>query len=277
MFKCHIFVKWSPHQVTKSVKTPDYLAVLNYAAATSLQWSSIAVFLHFFQISILSKIKKMVITVPSILASILPPAMALELPSKIVNTVPSALVALFVLFMSLKSRIFSPLDNSRPKPSNQDPTFRDRLRPSWTPPPLAFPIIWSSIAVLRTIATVMIFQTTGTLLCTPIFAFFGHLSIGDTWNTVNNVEKRLGTAVLGVSFVWLSALITTYLYYKTNIGAGKILFPMNIWLSVASLLVYSIWKLNSKYLNDRPSLFPSIEEGPRSAWRIPFTTKKLTA
>jgi tryptophan-rich sensory protein len=267
-----MLVQWSPHQVTKSVKTPDYLAVLNYAAATSLQYGSIAVFLHFFQISILSKIKKMVITVPSVLASILPPAVALELPSKIVNTVPSALVALFVLFMSLKSRIFSPLDNSRPKPSNQDPK---RLKPSWQPPPLAFPIIWSSIAVLRTIATVMIFQTTGTLLCTPIFAFFGHLSIGDTWNTVTNVEKRLGTSVLGVSFVWLSAAITTYLYYKTNMGAGKILFPMNIWLSVASFLVYTIWKLNSKY--DRHSLFPSREEGPRSSWTIPFTTKKSIA
>jgi hypothetical protein len=50
---------------------------------------------------------------------------------------------------------------------------------------------------------------------------------------------------------------------------------MCVWLSVASALVYSIWKLNSKFLNDRPSLFPSIEEGPRSTWRIPFITKKV--
>jgi hypothetical protein len=57
--------------------------------------------------------------------------------------------------------------------------------------------------------------------------------------------------------------------------AGKILSPMCVWLSVASALVYSIWKLNSKFLNDRPSLFPSIEEGPRSTWRIPFITKKV--
>ena len=27
-------------------------------------------------------------------------------------------------------------------------------------------------------------------LCTPISVFMGHLCIGDTWNTINNVEKE---------------------------------------------------------------------------------------
>lgn len=99
-----------------------------------------------------------------------------------------------------------------------------------------------------------------------------HLSIGDTWNTINNVEKRLGTATLGVFFVWLSACYTGYLYYKGLPLAGYIFLPSCVWLSIASFLVYSIWRLNSM-LNDRYSLFPSIEEGPRSQWQIPFIGK----
>jgi benzodiazapine receptor len=262
--------KWNPHMSVAStsnpsVKTPDYLAVLNYIGATSVQWTLIATFLHFFQICIISKLKDLAIKVPSTI-----PAKLLE----VLPSLPSALVGIFMLFMSLKSRVFSPLDNSRPSASKDDPVFRDRLRPSWTPPPLAFPIIWSSIALLRTFSTVFIFQKTGTLLCSPIFALMGHLSIGDTWNTINNVEKRLGTAVLGVSFVWASALYATYLYYKTLPLAGKVLFPSCVWLTVASFLVFSIWRMNSIYLNDRPSLFPSKEEGPRSTWRLPFTTPK---
>jgi len=34
---------------------------------------------------------------------------------------------------------------------------------------------------------------------------FLHLAVGDTWNNINNVEKKLGTAVLGVGAVVLSA------------------------------------------------------------------------
>ena len=272
--------KWNPHMsvvstTNRAVRNPDYLAALNYITATSTQLTLIVTFLHFFQVIIINKIRKsLVITFPSFVSSLLPAALAAKLPTKIVSALPSVLVGMFMLFMSLRSRIFSPLDNSRPNPSNDDPVFKDRLRPSWTPPPLAFPIIWSTIALLRTFSTVVVFQTTGTLLCRPIFALMAHLSIGDTWNTINNVEKRLGTAVLGVAFVWASALFAAYQYYKINPLAGKILFPSCVWLSVASLLVYSIWRMNSIYVDERSSLFPSIEEGPRSSWRIPFLASK---
>jgi len=90
-----------------------------------------------------------------------------------------------------------------------------RIRPSWMPPPLAFPIVWSTIGVLRTVAAVMIWEAVGRqLLVVPLAVYCLHLSIGDTWNTINNVENRLGTAVLGVGFVWASAVTVDYLYYQ---------------------------------------------------------------
>ena len=272
--------KWSPHMSVstsnRASRTPDFLAVFSYLAATSLQFALIAVFLNFFQELLISKIRESPLMIlPNFIKSALPAEIAAKLPRQITSGLPSALVSIFMLFMSLRSRVFSPLDNSRPSASKDDPVFRDRLKPSWTPPPLAFPFIWSTIALLRTISTVMIFQTTGTLLCKPIYAMMAHLSIGDTWNTINNVEKRLGTAVLGVAFVWASAAYATYLYYNILPLAGKVLFPSCVWLTVASFLVYSIWRMNSIYLRDRSTLFPSKEEGSRSSWRMPFFPQKL--
>jgi benzodiazapine receptor len=84
----------------------------------------------------------------------------------------------------------------------------------------------------------------------------GHLSIGDTWNTINNVDNRLGTAFGGVMVVLGSVLYTTYKYYQTLPLAGMILAPSAVWLSVASFLVYTIWQLNSeKVVFDKVSLF----------------------
>ena len=56
----------------------------------------------------------------------------------------------------------------------------DRIDPpQCRPPPKAFPVIWISIGFLRTIASSLIYETTGTLLCAPILALYLHLSIGD--------------------------------------------------------------------------------------------------
>ena len=182
-------------------------------------------------------------------------------------------VAVFVLglFLALRSRVASPLNNRRPKANANDPVFKNRRRPWFQPPPLAFPLIWTSIAFLRAAATTIVFNTTGTLLCAPIFALMLHLSIGDTWNTINNVEKRLGTAALTVPAVFASAVFAVQQTSLVSTTAAYVLAPMAAWLAVATLLVNSIWQLNY-LLFDRPSLFPSKEEGPPSAWRLPFTS-----
>lgn len=52
------------------------------------------------------------------------------------------------------------------------------------------------------------------LVTTPIAAMVLHLSVGDTWNHINNVEKRLGVAVPVVflvvrCFLWVLCLRRT--------------------------------------------------------------------
>lgn len=58
---------------------------------------------------------------------------------------------LFFAILSIRSRIFSLLDNTR---SRQ--TYDQVIRPRWSPPPLVFPIVWMIIAVLRVISSVLV-------------------------------------------------------------------------------------------------------------------------
>lgn len=72
-------------------------------------------------------------------------------------------------------------------------------------------------------------------------------AIGDTWNYVTNTQARLGTSALGVTtFVLPSAFAAVAMYYATNPIAGLTLLPMAIWLTVATVLCWSIWDLNGK-------------------------------
>lgn len=151
------------------------------------------------------------------------------------------LTALFFTLFSIRSRIFSLLDNTR---SRQ--TYDQVIRPRWSPPPLVFPIVWMIIAVLRVISSVLVWQEMNhQFLMLPFILFVVHLAVGDTWNTIFTVERRLGAAVPVVILgPWLSALVVTAVYWQTNAVAGMILSFSCIWLTVAAALVVRIWQLN---------------------------------
>ena len=171
-------------------------------------------------------------------------------------TYQKALVGVWFGFNALKSRVFSPLNATRPKMEGEKTAIKERRRPAWMPPPLAFPVIWTTIAVLRAVSSVVVFGTTGTLNNPAHFAMLLHLSVGDTWNSINNAEKRLGTAVVGVCAVLASVYNVVYQYWSVSVKAGVLIAPSAVWISVATLLVYTIWKINPRADGTREPLWP---------------------
>ncbi|MBT9310985.1 TspO/MBR family protein [Leptothoe kymatousa] len=159
------------------------------------------------------------------------------LPSR----VQVGIAIVFFILVSIRSRVFSPLNNARTRT-----TYSNVSRPGWAPPPLAFPIIWMSIGVLRVIASYLVWQALGqSYLSLPLVLFMVHLALGDTWNTIFTVEGRLGAAVPMVLVgPLLSAVVVVFAYWQTVALAGQLLLPMVIWLGVASALVIAIWQLN---------------------------------
>ena len=113
-----------------------------------------------------------------------------------VGNFPAPLVPPLFAFLSLRSRIFSMLSANRPPRGGFEvdgkrvATPKETIRPSWTPPGVAFPIIWLTITALRATSTFLVFESAGRVLCsTPILLLALHLSVGDTWNCVTNVVR----------------------------------------------------------------------------------------
>jgi tryptophan-rich sensory protein len=162
-----------------------------------------------------------------------------DLPGNAVNAIAIAFFAL----ITLRSRFFSLLDNTR-----NSGRYTSLQRPGWAPPPLAFPIVWMSIAVLRVVSAYLVWSTLGqTFFCLPLILYMVHLSLGDTWNTIFTVEGRLGAAVpMVIIGPLLSVVAVTISYYQTLPLAGWIIFPSAIWLTVATALCISLWQLNGQ-------------------------------
>jgi tryptophan-rich sensory protein len=168
----------------------------------------------------------------------------------------TAIACTFFAFVTLRSRLFSPLDNTR-----NSGRYTSLQRPGWAPPPLAFPIVWMSIAVLRVVSAYLVWSIMGqTFLCLPLILYITHLSLGDTWNTIFTVEGRLGAAVpMVVVGPLLSVVVVAFSYYRVLPLAGWIILPSLVWLAIATALCISLWQLNGK-----EPLYPvvSASQGP---------------
>lgn len=181
----------------------------------------------------------------------------------------------FFLFyvLAIKSRIFNPLLNDRPKRENfeideskQAAPERPRKQAEWQPPGVVFPIVWLLIVgPLRAGSTAILLDGGASYASPAILALMLHLSIGDTWNTVNNVERRYGAAAVGILGVWGSAANAAYQYGQVDPLAGKLLSIPLIWLTIAGSLVVRVWQLNpSPATGEKDSLLPtkpSSQEG----------------
>ncbi|MEH2166032.1 MAG: TspO/MBR family protein [Nostoc sp.] len=209
----------SPSTLIANTQEIDIKAILVYTIGTTLQ--------ILVMILVLLGMEKLV--------------MFVEDSSSFPSWFSTLLTGLFFALLSIRSRIFSLLDNTR---SRQ--TYDQVIRPRWSPPPLVFPIVWMIIAVLRVISSVLVWQQMNhQFLVLPLILFVVNLALGDTWNTIFTVERRLGAAVPVVILgPWLSAVVVTAIYWQTNPIAGMTLSFSCVWLTIAAVLVFRIWQLN---------------------------------
>jgi len=197
--------------------------------------------------------------------------------------IPFAVNFIFFFVFSLKSRIFNPLSNERPQrdtkeikdktnnnteeervssSSSSSSSLPARKMPEWTPPGITFPIVWILLIAPLRAASSALLVSSGNIdyASTTILTLMFHLSIGDTWNTINNVERRYGTSCVGVLCVWLSAAFAAYSYGQVvdPALAGKLLSLPLIWLTIASSLIIRTWQLNpNPDTGQKESLLPT--------------------
>lgn len=144
------------------------------------------------------------------------------------------LVGALCALLSIRSRVFNPMNNRRQTWSELQEERRKRIRPEWTPPPSVFAFVWTLIAFLRGASSAIIWETCNqSLFSLPLCVYALHLSIGDAWNAINNAERRLGVAASSMIFVLASAYGVTGCYYTYNPLAGYLLVPLSVWLSIA--------------------------------------------
>jgi tryptophan-rich sensory protein len=125
--------------------------------------------------------------------------------------------------------------------------FQTINKPSWNPPGWIFGPVWTTLYVMMGFALYLIWKSDATVEFkkTAISLFAAQLLLNFFWSFIFFNQHQIGWAVLEIIAMWVLILLTIFAFARVNNTAAWLLVPYISWVSFATILNYTIWKLNS--------------------------------
>ncbi len=120
-------------------------------------------------------------------------------------------------------------------------------KPSFNPPNWIFAPVWTALYILMGIALYLVWKSTNTTLAvkqTALILFVVQLTLNFFWSILFFKFQLTGWAFVEIIAMWVAILFTIPWFGKISSTAAWLLVPYICWVSFASVLNYSIWKLN---------------------------------
>jgi benzodiazapine receptor len=120
-------------------------------------------------------------------------------------------------------------------------------KPSWNPPGWVFGPVWTTLYVMMGIALFLIWKSSANKEAkqTAILFFSIQLVLNFFWSFIFFNQQQPGWALVEIIVLWSAILVTIFSFSKINNTAAWLLVPYISWVSFATILNYTIWKLNS--------------------------------
>lgn len=129
------------------------------------------------------------------------------------------------------------------------PWYRALNKPSWQPPDWLFGPVWTTIYLLCVIAAVRAWRSEvarpgrGAMLL--VFGLNGVANV--LWSVLFFNQRRPDWALMEVGLLWLSILAMVVVAGRRDRIAGALLLPYLAWVSFASVLNFTIVRLNAPF------------------------------
>ncbi|MEL6914606.1 MAG: TspO/MBR family protein [Pseudomonadota bacterium] len=121
--------------------------------------------------------------------------------------------------------------------------FEELKKPGWTPPPWLFPLAWSALYIASAVAAARVAGLEGASLATAFWAL--QIALNTLWSPVFFGLKKLGPAMVALSFLWLAVVATAVSFAMLDWIAGALMAPYIVWVSYAGALNWWIWRNNA--------------------------------
>ncbi|KAM3957263.1 translocator protein-like [Aphomia sociella] len=120
-------------------------------------------------------------------------------------------------------------------------------RPIWNPPNWAFGPAWTTLYTGMGYASYMVYRDCGGITgssIVPLALYGGQLVLNWTWTPIFFRYHEIGLAFSHILALDAAAVACTLSFYTVNKKTIYFMAPYLCWLSFASCLNYTIWKMN---------------------------------
>ncbi len=123
--------------------------------------------------------------------------------------------------------------------------YAELVRPSWAPPGWLFGPVWSVLYVLMGLSAWLVWRVSGFAGAKfALFVFALQLAANALWTWLFFVWHLGGLAFAEILLLWVLIAVTIGLFWRVSRLSAALLVPYLAWVSFASALTLSIWRLN---------------------------------
>ena len=118
-------------------------------------------------------------------------------------------------------------------------------KPSWTPPAWLFGPVWSALYLMMAVAAWWVWRQGGWGgQRGALTLFLVQLVLNAAWSGLFFGLRSPSLGVIGIALLWIAILLTVLAFFRVSPLAGWLMVPYLLWVSYASALNFTIWRLN---------------------------------
>jgi tryptophan-rich sensory protein len=130
--------------------------------------------------------------------------------------------------------------------SLEGPAFYAQLtKPSWAPPAWLFGPVWTTLYLLMAVAAWLVWREHGWRGARGVLSLYVvQLAANAMWTWLFFVWRQGAIAFVEILALWLLVAATIVSFARMHRMAAALLAPYLTWVTFATALCYSCWKLN---------------------------------
>ena len=118
-------------------------------------------------------------------------------------------------------------------------------KPSWNPPNGIFGPVWTVLYIMIGVAFALIWNQQDTAVRTQAMLLFGiQITLNFFWSLIFFRWQSPVWALVEILVMLVFIVLTVLAFQKLNKTAAYLMLPYLCWVSFASFLNFTIWKLN---------------------------------
>ncbi|HYE62096.1 MAG TPA: TspO/MBR family protein [Phycisphaerales bacterium] len=131
--------------------------------------------------------------------------------------------------------------------SRPDAWYQSLSKPAWNPPSWVFGPVWTALYATMGVASWLVWRERARRprhVRAALAAYAVQLALNAAWSPLFFGLRRPDLALIDIVLLWAAIVATVVLFWRVHKAAGAILLPYLAWVTFATALNLTIWRLN---------------------------------